>query len=69
MTMKAKPYKIYEMQQRLFWKIHMNTGLLENKGKIASKQLNLLPKRICKITNKAQSQQKVGSKKDQSGNK
>lgn len=52
--MKAEPYKIYEMQQRLFWKIHMNTELLQNKRKIASKQLNLLPKRICKITNKAQ---------------
>ena len=54
MTMKAEPYKIYEMQQRLFWKIHMNIELLQNKRKIASKQLNLLPKRICKITNKAQ---------------
>ena len=49
--------------------VHSNTGLPQKRRKIPNQQLNLLPKRIRKgRTNKTQSQQKEGNRKDQRGN-
>ena len=50
--------------------VYSNTDLPQERRKISHKQSNLPPKGITKRrTNKAQSQQKEGNDKDQSGNK
>ena len=47
MIMKTQLFKIYEMPQKQFLKVHRDTGLPQ-KRKISHQQLNLPPKRIRK---------------------
>ena len=55
-------------QKQFLDETHTDIGLPQKRRKISNQQLNLLPKRIRKRTNKTQSQQKEGNHKDQRGN-
>ena len=71
MKMESQLFKIYGMQKKKFKeRVYSDAGLPEEMRKISNKQPNLPPKGIRKRrTNKAQSQQKEGNSKDQTGNK